>query len=238
MNFDDSIKLIGDQKLNHLKVLDPEGKKVFDLHGSTPDDLISQLQSYENILRTYGRLKFLAATEGIYKQNWKDALTWNIVFGNTPVSPSPAPLAGAVPAGYISASEAALMAQVKELTLQSAYDKRFAELEKKIEEKDNSGFEKYMPMAGLFLDLDEKKIQNMMALAGLQSAINGKGALAGPPQVQTTVEEAELIQNIQKEMEQLSQKVEVKTIYEFLKVLNEKPEFMKTLTQMAQTFKT
>lgn len=244
MNLQDAITLIGDRKVLHLKVVDTDGKRVMDLDGSNSDDLIAQLQQYENILKSYGRLKFVAGTEAILKQNWKDAYCWNIVFsGATPQSPTPIPLLGAVPPGYISAREAELLAQVKELGLKAEYDKRFADLEKnlekKLEDRSDDGFMKYMPMAGLFMDLDEKKVSNMMALAGLQNAMSGKPGLAGPPAptTHTTVEEAELIQNINKEMEQLSTKVDVKNIYEFLKVLNEKPEFLTSLTQMAANFK-
>lgn len=248
MTLDDTIRLIQDGKIQHLKIVDSEGKKVFDFNGSTVDDLISQIQQYKNILASYGRVKFVAANEAVYKQNWRDAYQWTVIFNNTKEAAPSAPQQSnnGIPSGFISQNEAQLLADLKALQMQRETDLKLAEMQKQIDnkEKDSSeGIEKYLPMLGMIMDIDEKKLSNMIALAGLQNAMNGKSTgIAGPPTeiqnaVKGTEEEKQMIEAINKQMELLSHKVQLSSICEFLKVLNEKPEFLKSLMDMAANFK-
>jgi len=254
MTFQDAIKLIEDGKYNHLKIVDPEGKKIMELNAESSDSLIAQLDSYKQVLSTYGRIKFLAANESIFKQNWKDPFTWNVVFTNA--SPlTPVASIGSVPAGYVSANEAALAAQVESLKKQIEMDKRFSDLEQKIKEKDNEGIMQYLPMLGLAMDLPEKKLNSMLALGQIHGLMNGKTVpgLAGlgangamkteaewrdqvKPVVSGTDEEKKLIVTINTELEELCKKVEMANVAEFLKTLNAKPEFLATLINMAKNF--
>lgn len=244
MTFEDAIKLIRDGKFTHLKIVDTDNKKLMDLHSDNSEDLISQLESYKSILQANGRLKFLAATDTIFKQNWKDCFTWNIVFTNSaPATNTAQNSIGGIPSGYVSANEANLLAELKALQMQRDFDNKLAEINKKLDEKESAGFEKYLPMLGLFADIKPEKLNTMMALSGMQAAMNGNNVqgLAGlqekKAEVQTTVEEKELINSINQEMGKLSEKIELSKINEFVKTLNNKPEFFNVLMSMAAAHK-
>lgn len=244
MTFEDAIKLIQDAKITHLKVLDTDGKKLMELNADSADSVIAQLEGYKNIMASNGRVKFVAANDSIYNQKWRDAYTWTIVFSTTTPTVISAPSGiGGIPTGYVSQNEASLMAKLEALTMQINFDKKFSELEKKLDLNKGDDFEKYLPFAGLLMDIDPKKLETMTALAGMQAAMNGKNqqGLAGLQEkkdlVQTTVEEKEQIMVINNELEKLSEKVAVSKIAEFIKALNDKPQFLDTLIAMSQAHK-
>jgi len=243
MTFEDTIKLIPDLKIHHVKIVDTAGKKVMELNGESPENLLTQLEGYRSILSTSGRLKFIAANESMFKQNFKDAYNWDVVFTAASHSNNSTPTTLThAPSGYVSSNEANLLAELKALQMQRDFDLKLVELNKKIDDKGSDGFDKYLPMLGMIVDIDDKKMKNMMALGALQSSMNGSPAtgLAGlekKPHVQTTVEEKELINNLNDEMGKLAQKVDLSAIVEFVKTLNDKPEFLTLLLQMAKTHK-
>lgn len=248
MTFNDALQLIDDgNKYKYLRVFDTEGKRLLDLDADNNLLLREKLATYRTILSTYGKVKIQVATESIYKQNWKDAFSWNVTF-NEVATQTPqlnVPTLNGPPAGFISNNEALLMAQIAGLNKQMEFDREMQKLRAEISASKNNGgsFEKYLPMLGMFMDLDENKIKNMMLL----SSMNGggfqqhHGGINGPPQqtnsVAGTDEEKQTIENINKQLELLAEKVHAKSIEQFLVVLNQKPEFLNTLIQMAQNFK-
>lgn len=248
MTFNDALRLIDDgNKYRYLRVFDTEGKRILDLDADNNLLLRERLEQYRTILSTYGKVKIQIATESIYKQNWKDAFNWNVTF-NESATQTPAinvPTLGGPPAGYVSSNEALLMAQIAGLNKQMEFQLEMQKLRNEMSAMKNGGgsFDKYLPMLGMFMDLDETKIKNMMLL----SSMNGGGfsqqhntGINGPPQqnsVAGTDEEKQTIENINKQLELLAEKVHAKSIEQFLVVLNQKPEFLNTLIQMAQNFK-
>lgn len=247
MTFNDAIELMQDGKYTHLKVIDTDGKRVLDLDAETNTSLIEKLKPYRNILQTYGKVKFMLATDSIYKQNWKDAYNWTVTFSNDATQQHNTPqINSAPPSGYISQNEAALMAQLAGLQKQIELDQKFNELTKRLDQNTNKksdGFEKYLPMLGLFADIDENKMRNIMLLSSMQNATAAPSINGLPTQqpnqntVAGTNDEQKTVAEINKQMELLSEKVSLNAILQFLTVLNQKPQFLETLTQMAANFK-
>ena len=234
MIYEDAIKLIEQLNIVALKVLDTNGKRLFDIKEDTFKALVDKVNVWKPTLMQYGRVKFMAATESIFKQNWKDAYQWDITFnGNTDSVQTSNNFMGAVPSGYISIQQAMLMSELEKVKAQSELDKKFSDLEKKLQT--NQGWEKYLPMLGMFIDLDEKKLNNMAALCQMNGMMNGSATLptqnaAGVAglndvKVQGTPAEKEKIEQLEKNLEDLSNSIGVDKLAELVKLLNEKPQY-------------
>lgn len=243
MTFDDAIKLMEDGKYTHLKVVDTDGRRVLDLEGETNTTLIEKLKPYQNILSSYGKVKFILATDSIFKQNWKDAYNWTVTFTGANATPQiNTQQMGGFGSGMVSQSEALLMAQLAGMQKQLEFNEKFAELNRKIDAtKNNSPYDKYLPLLGMFTDIDEQKLKNMMLLSSISGGgqnfqqINGLNDAT--KHVVGTDEEKKLVEEVEKELEKLTEKVHISSIHEFLKALNDNPTFLDTLTQMAKNFK-
>lgn len=239
MTFDNALKLMADQSITHVRVMDTNNKRVLDIDGGSVEDAVQKITEHKAILSTYGRVNFLCATDSIRKQNWKDAYSWAVTFtGSNEQAPKHDPGIGRIPSGFVSQNEAMLMAQLQALTIQMDYTKKMSELEAKftLAQPKNEGFEKYIPMMGMFMDIDQTKMQNMMMLMQMQTAMNGKQPAgisglftpentAAPAQLQTTDDEKKLLEDINNNMEALSEKVSLDKINQLLKLLADKPEY-------------
>lgn len=247
MTFDQAITLIREGKHLALKIEDADNRRILDLKGTSAEDLISKLEMYRDLLSSYGRIKILAATEAIERQNWKGAYSWIVTFSTTPQTAAGigAHPAGFPPSHYVSANEAMLMAKLEGLQRQVEFDKRFAELTKKLE--GGNTIDKFLPFLPLLVDMPADKINNMMAMAQMQGLQNGTiqpptgvAGMAGlqekKSEVQTTVQEKNMIDGINDEMGKLSEKVDLSVILETIKKLNEKAEVRDMFFQMAKNF--
>jgi len=244
MIFKDAIQLIQDGNYTNIKVTDTNGKRVLDVEGETSQSLIEKLQAYKQQLCSFGRVNFMVATDAIKKANWKDAYVWPVTFGGEMQSNSPALFSPGQ--GFVSEREAMLMGELSGLRKEVEWNKRFDEINKKLDEKNSDEFSKFLPllpMLGLFVDIKPEKMQAMAALSQMAGAMTQKPGMAGliPTDSKTVVkgtdEEVKCIKSINDNLEKLSEKVPVDKIDEFIKTLNEKPEFLTMLMQMASNYK-
>lgn len=254
MKFEDVIIIMRDLNVMHVKVIDTQNKRVIDFMEETSvDNTIAKLQGYMGLLSSYGRLTFIGATDAIKKQNWRDAYTWIVTFNGTSAeapkvnqgvgSFQPMP-------GYISQNEAALMAQLSALQLQLNFQKQIADLERKLTVPAQEGenmLEKHLPMLGMFMDIDETKMANMMKMAQIQGMMKGSQmpsqtqGIAGPftgvnqgtqTKIEVTEQEKAQVAEFNKEIDLLSEKASLEKLITLVKGLNANPGFV----DMALTF--
>lgn len=231
-NLDNIINLVRDMNTPYMKLFDGRDNLLYtiDSGDSGVEESISKLQKLQPFLQPYGRIKITAATPAAKKQSWANSFKWELDFfannnnanlpqQNLPINPS---------SGMISLREAELLAQVQRLETEKKYDAQFAEINKRLEQNNASDpIEKYLPLAGLFMNIDDSKMANMMKLASLQGAMNGKNiGMAGTEKNITTVEGTaeEKVKQVELLMVELSSKVNIDTIIALLKGLNKNPE--------------
>jgi hypothetical protein len=241
MQYNDAIKLMKELDTPHVKVVDTSGNRIYDCtEESSVENTIAKLNAFLPTLKTYGRVNFIAATDTVKKQNWKDAYKWSVTFDgstDTNVQPNQNNQVQGIKQGYISEREANLMAKLEAMNLTMEFQKKIDELEKKIsgtgsEDKIEKYISKYLPILGAFVKIDDEKIGNMMKIAqiqGMQAPAQGMAGLnviQNPkPVIQQTAEEQKQVAEIISEMDKLEQKVSIDKILLLLKGLNEKPEF-------------
>ncbi len=251
MIFEDTFKLIEDQKILHVKILDSQGKRIYDIEEVSPTNVVERLKEMKTVLSTYGKVIFKAATDAIFKQSWKSCFEWPVTFGGVAVNPNPNNnvLGYNIPEGYISAQQALLIGEVNSMKAKHDLELRLKEMEWKIAEANKpQGMEKYLPMLGMILDIDQTKMQNIMTLASMQNAmyggnvqssqINGMQRNGNTIELKGTEEEKKLMQSITDEMDKLSNKVELQNIDKVLKALNNDPKLMDMAIMLAQNSKT
>lgn len=251
MIFEDTFKLIEDQKILHVKILDSQGKRIYDIEEVSPTNVIDRLKEMKSVLSTYGKVNFKLATDAIYKQNWKSCFEWPVTFGGIAVNPNPINngIGFNIPEGYIPAQQALLLGELNSLKAKYDLEMRLKEMEYKISDANKpQGMEKYLPMLGMILDIDPTKMQNVMTLASMQSAmyggampssqINGMERKGNTVELKGTEEEKKLMQSITDEMDKLSNKVELQNIDKVLKALNNDPKLMDMAIMIAKQSET
>jgi hypothetical protein len=250
MRFSEALELLKDGKYTNVQVTDSDGKRLLDCEGLTSETLILKLEQFKPQLSSYGRVRFKVATEAIKRANWKDAYVWDVNFigdysgvsSNNELKPfSPG-------IGFISQNEATLMSQLEGLKKEMEFNKRFDELNKKLEDKKSFNVKEFLPLApmlSLFFDIKPDKMLQFSQMAGAMNATQNTThtGIAGliPTDKKTTVkgtpEEQALILSINDNLEKLSEKVSVEKIEEFIRTLNDKPEFLTMLLNMASSYK-
>jgi hypothetical protein len=246
--FEQAIDLIQEFNTPYIKVNDAQGKRLFEIQDSdNVGNTVAKLESYKSMLATYGRVHFRAATEVIKKQSYKDAYEWVVIFSGPIATNNNQSQINNMPAmGYISLDHAHLMAEVKGMKDSFELQKQMFELKNQIANSNKpEGIEKYLPMLGMFMDVDPAKMQNMMMFANLQNSMNGNviPSIAGnfkreenKIELQGTEAEKNVMQSITDQMDKLSDKVQLESIDKFLKALNANPGFITMLTEMADKF--
>lgn len=259
MNFEEAITLIEEQNILHVKVQDFNKNRILTIGESTPIEVQKKLESYKNALSAYGKVTFICATEKIYNSSWRDAAHWSVTFSGMNMQqqqPLQGINTGLIPNGYVSQTEATLRAEFEALKMRMDYDKKVLELESKIGKKVDTPdqFLKYLPMLGFFMDIDPKKLEAVTSLGNLVSAMNGTaqappvqqqqgqgmngmGSLKDNPEIVSTPEEEAILDDIEEQIVGLSGKVQLTSIRDFMKVLNEKPELITTLEALMENFK-
>ncbi len=88
ISYDNALILIKQLKCVAAKILDMNGKKVYEvLDAKGPDELCNRLNLVIPNFKAYGRLEMIAATEKDKLANWKGAATWLIDVTGNPVDP-------------------------------------------------------------------------------------------------------------------------------------------------------
>lgn len=251
MKFEEVIKIMTDLNVMHIKVLDTNGKRVIDFTDEqSTENTVNRLKEYLPILSGYGRVTFIGGTENIKKANYKDAYNWVVTFnGSNDVSTqnnaNHQNNNNYTPKGFVSANEANLMAQLQVLTMQMSFQKQIADLEKKfsLPTAEPDMIDKYLPMLGMFVDIDDKKIANVMKLAQMQGMAKGTPQLPAQTQstgmagtftgttkdgtkVEITEQEKVQIDTFNKEIDLLSEKASLEKLTELVKALNSNPAFI------------
>lgn len=258
INSDQLKRLIDTVNVHYIRVIDMRDHKIYEYHGANPDDVKNNLEENRDLLSGYGRVKVLGATEAQYKQSWKDCYKWDVMFNaqsaalNKPSNPDPQPKGWGmnVPSDYVHKDVLNLHLQLA--AIQSNQDRLNKELEFKMmmyqdEKKDPM---KYLPLLGMFLNVDESKIARAMKFAQLSSAIGGgsHAALAGPQQenkltIQGTMTDEEKVKAAEKEIEEYVPKIEaalqklnksvpLPKILETIEALNSRPDPLATVNQL------
>lgn len=222
----------------YLKIIDTSGKRVYDiLDQSSAENTINKLNDFLPTLRSYGRLNFIAATEAIKKQNWKDAYNWTITFEGVALPQNQNQTQNINPSkGFVSHNEASLMAQVQAMQMQMQMQKQIDEIKNLLGAKtQEQPFEKYLPMLGMFVDITDEKIANMMKLAQIQSIgkgfSNNQTGIAGPQEqtvkkVELTEDEKKKVDHFNAEIDKLSEKTSLDKLTALVEALNQNPAYI------------
>lgn len=248
INFDDIKRLIDQLNVHNVRVIDLKDHKIFEYLGTSSIDVINGLEKNLNWLGSYGRCKVLGANESQFKQSWKDCYKWDVVFNNIPAQqnnnnqkPQNNVNQGTgIPTGYVSLEYATMMAQIE--SLKASNDLKLKEMEWRMQMHSNAQNDpmRFLPMAGMFFNIDDKKMANVMKIAQAQSAMNGNQntGMAGLGmnninETKVTIEDQnELVTKIQDELTVLSQKIPLETILKMVKGLNAKPDVKGTVDQL------
>lgn len=245
MTYEEVKNHIRELKVLHVKVIDVQGKKILEFIGElSPENLINKIDCFQSSLQSWGRVTFIAATETQYKQNWKDCFQWPVVFNAAVVTTNNhSPQIGAMPSGFISQSEAMLMAENAKLKLEMDFNKRFSDLEAKINGKDSKEgdierlFDKYghfiLPKLGINMAPPTPSADELVKLYHYKAMMEGNNGMAGlysgtknGAKVEATEEEKKQIAEIESELDKLSEKTSVDNIRDLIKGLNENPQFI------------
>lgn len=244
INFDDIKKLIDQMNIQNVRVIDLKDHKVFEYLGTSSIDVINGLEKNLNWLGSYGRCKVLGATDSQLKQSWKDCYKWDVVFNNMPSQqnnnqqPKHNPnQAFGVPQGYVSLEYAAMMAQIESLKASNEIKLKEMEWRMQMHSQSQNDPMRFIPLAGMFFNIDEKKMANVMKIAQVQTAMNGgqnmgMAGLGNTNPIATVEDQNELVTKIQDELTVLSQKVPLDVILKMVKGLNAKPDVKGTVDQL------
>lgn len=249
MTYEHILKLIEEHKIIAVKIDDYKGKLILRFDEQTPAQLIHKLTMYQDTLTGYGRVVIQAADENSTKKLWRDSFTWEVEFwsmGNNNKSQAPTHF---IQPGMISAAEAELKLELAQLKQEHAFEKRMNELESKMSKKGDDGdLMKYLPLMGLLFKIPEDKLAQMGTLSQVSAALSGKqntqgtgvngiGSLKENPELKATPEEEKVYDEIEDEIVNLSGKVELTSIRDFMRSLNSDPALIDKLKILVETFK-
>ena len=237
MLYSEAIELMRNQNLLYVKVIDTKGNRVMDfLEEDSVENTISKLNQYKTTLTSYGALTFICANETVKKQNFKDAFKWHVTFAETQLPQTLQQGMGSVPIGYISQSEASLLATLQGLQSQMKFDAELQKLREEINAKKDNGFEKYLPMAALLFDIPAEKMQMFMAMQGMSqqtknhsSGINGLNE--NKIEMQATPEEQKELDEIHENVQILIEKIGQEKVNKLLQFLNANPNMLEMSLQ-------
>lgn len=243
MQFDEAIQLMKELKTPYIKVSDTSGNRIFDVTDEqSVENTIDKLKTYLKTIRSLGAVIFVCATETCKKQNWKDAFKWRVTFEGVIQTETKPENNNHAHRGYISQSEANLMAQVQVLQMQMQFNAKLEELNKKIEGNDKPDrieriIDKYAPIAGAFFNITPEKYENMAKIASIQGMMGGsnsKGIAGVNPtannvtqqSVELSPEEKKQVEDFNNEIEKLSEKTDLEKLTALVRGLNANPGYI------------
>lgn len=260
MTFEEVKHIIKQLNVVNVKITDTNGKKVMQFFDElSPENLIAKLDGFAPTLQTYGRLTFIGATAAQFKQNWKDCYQWPVVFSTIPAHLTSTNEPQKINQGYVSHNEATLMAQLAGLQMQMDFNKKIADLEKKIDggkEKESQWervIDKYFPMVApqFGITMSPEQMDSAMKYYQMQAMMNGKmmppvqnNGMAGlniqtntNPSIQQTEEEKQTEDEIVKELTALSEKTSDQKLLTLIKALNNNPAYVDMAINFMNTTK-
>lgn len=237
INFETIKKLIEQLDVRNLRLIDLKEHKIWEYCGQSTAEVVGALEENKEWLSTYGRCKMLGATETQYKQNWKDCYKWDVLFlpsaqAKQQINEQQSKQANTgkiIPEGYVSLEYANLMAQIESLKLMQGLKEKEMDWKIQMHMAEKNDPMRYLPIAGMFFDIDEKKMANVMKIAQAQNAMNGNnlgmaGNETGNKTIATVEDTDEIVKQIQDELTILSKKVSLPDILKMVKGLNSKPD--------------
>ncbi len=253
MTFEQAIDLIEVQKILYVKVVDFNKNRILALEAATPGELQEQLRQYKDAIMHYGKVTFICADEKSHRANWRDALQWQVTFiGTVPTQNNLGIGAMHTMPGMMTPEVYMLKTQLIELQQRVEWEKKFDELKRSLEGKGNNkkgqfdDIQKLIPLLPLFMQIDPAKMEQITALGALSGVMNnptppvqqtaGMGSLKDNPQLETTPEEEKMLDDIEQGLVDLTGKVELTSIKNFIDTLNADPTLIKKLEALIATF--
>lgn len=212
MIYEDVIKLMRDRNIPHIKIIDAAGKRITELtEFENVEATISWLDENRSMLESHGRIKLIAADDKIKASNWQKPYEWNVTFTGSKQN-NDVQHHGRIPQGYISGTEASLLAKFEALQQQIKHDREMNEIRMKLADNDKNDPFKYLPILGIFMDIPDEKLNKALKMAQIGQAMNGKQvgiAGAAEPAQQTTVIKKEMsTEEAAKAAEQINAKIQ------------------------------
>ena len=210
IKFNEVIDFIREQECCHIKVLGLDKTRICEYiqEDGTTEGAIAYLESKRNVLNPYNRVKIIATTNSGKSQNWTNAFNWTVQLDNNSPIQQNSQDHTSTPRGYISASEANIMAQFEALKLELKYDKQIQELKDQLKGKDEDPYFKYLPLASFFIkDKEQKKEFFNVAAAMNGKPIQQSKGIAGSEG--STIQKEMTEQELEKHLEKFYQKIAV-----------------------------
>jgi hypothetical protein len=217
--FDKIPQMMRDLDISHLKISDSLKNPIYVIEEGDAESAIVKLLAVKDSICHYQRVMIKAATASQAKGNYTNAAIWTVVFSpsNTGVPIIQQPIAGAVPAGYVSEREVALKYELEKLKQEHSFDKRMEELEKKFDKKKGFNVEPWHIMAtGEALGWPQERTEKYVKLLTLSNSdFSGRqvSGLAGSPEAKqakttVTVEGTAEEKKSQEDLEKLAQQAQ------------------------------
>lgn len=170
IKFEHIEKLLCDGNYTHVRISDSFNNKLFDLKADSPDKLFALIKEYGTMLSTYEKVAIKAGYTTDQKSNFTNATKWFCSFSNFSEKPQPGQNPGNLPA---QANNEILSLQKQMLDFQ--YKLQYSELERSLKDKyqNDDGLTKYFPLLGMFMDVDDKKLERMLKMSQISGMMNG-----------------------------------------------------------------
>jgi hypothetical protein len=194
-------ELIRENKTVCLKIDDLSRRHICEIinEAYTVEDTINALEAKKSMLSSYGRINITAANWNGHKGDWKKKFEWYVITDgiNTPALIGNE--VGTTQRGYISASEAALMAKYEALVIQSQFQKQIDEMNYKLSgakgESMAEMIKSAMPFLPLFIN-DPNKLAAVANMAGMMQQAQGMAGKSPSFEVHQTEDETQKQLNI------------------------------------------
>lgn len=240
-NFEEIKELIKKCNTPYIQVKDAAGNKIISVETASVALTLRDFDAWENMLRSYGKLEVI----GSETPNYKGAYKWILIFdkpANNQMSGMPQNFSGmnwGAPAGFVSIE--VMNEKIATLVKENEWNKKFAELEAKINnKKDPDQIEKmigYVPMIGSALGWGDEKIEKMVKYYAMSQGAS-KGMAFVPPKNTLTFKDVEQMTpeeknaKIQSLLDSLGTKVSAEHMILLLEALDKKPELAEKAVSM------
>lgn len=235
IRFNEAITFIREQKLTCIKILGLDGKRIAQYTDAdcTTEGLCAYLSSKKSMLAPYELVQFVVTDHEGKAGNWTKAFTWQVRTNTNSNSDHVEDGNNVIKTGNISMREAGLMAELAALKLEIQYNKRFDELNAKLEGQGDmfGGFDKLIPLLPIFVN-DTAKIEKIIQLAGVmnnkQPAFTG---MAGTTEMSSQKTQDELnaqYKVIQDNINELVKVCGIDKVDKLIQMVKNKPELVDT----------
>lgn len=234
LSFEDVIELIREQKTPYIRITDLAKKRVYDFVDQDDYEVtIRTLTQKRNMLAAYSCLYFTAANDTVKKSNWQNPFTWCVRFDSNALTVLNQGEQGlSQHRGFVSEKEANLISELNGLKLKVEFQKQIDDLTVKGSGDIFSQIQKLFPLAAFFIK-DAAKLDAFTKIAGAMAGNNMTPAAGLAGQQGATVEShktpAEVndyVNDIQKNITELGNKVGIEKLHKLVIGINNKPHLV------------